>query len=473
MSKRSFLFLFLVSLFSSTLFSQSQEDSSLDKKKKELALELGQETEKLEEEEIKTDQTFNGELAQKYYLEGKKLFGEKKYQEAQSALMKALLEDPNNISINYLLGKSAYNSGDYDSAIMAYERALEMDSNHQLSRLEKARAHTQMGEYEKARMEFERSLESELPPILRQNVELLIAQLSAQQRNIFSGALMVGYNYDSNATLGTGPFDLSLSEDIIISVDPTNRSDDILNAALILNHDFNLWKKRLFWKSNALLFGSEYNHENELDLRLLQGRTGLAYNFKTLMLQGMFQWMFIEKDSEKYQNNLGFYGKASYFFNPKITYRLEYSYLHRHYFQTDSKNGLLNQLKGVVSWIPNDRNILELAYTYAFDKSPSSGEPTSFYRNSVGILYTRILNPRLNLSLGGMRRSDNYRNSMTVGMDTVMRSDTAFLVTAAGTFKILPTLLLQANYRYTDNDSNVVYGRYSAYQVGANITWLF
>ena len=72
-----------------------------------------------------------------------------------------------------------------------------------------------------------------------------------------------------------------------------------------------------------------------------------------------------------------------------------------------------------------------------------------------------------------MRRSDNYRNSMTVGMDTVMRSDTAFLVTAAGTFKILPTLLLQANYRYTDNDSNVVYGRYSAYQVGANITWLF
>ena len=73
MSKRSFLFLFLVSLFSSTLFSQSQEDSSLDKKKKELALELGQETEKLEEEEIKTDQTFNGELAQKYYLEGKKL----------------------------------------------------------------------------------------------------------------------------------------------------------------------------------------------------------------------------------------------------------------------------------------------------------------------------------------------------------------------------------------------------------------
>jgi tetratricopeptide (TPR) repeat protein len=467
------VFIFLLLVLTSFGFSVEPVKGAQNEAQKALAIKLEKETEKMEVADRNKEITFSNELVKKYYLEGKAYYQEKKYKKAFEILSKAVLEDPHNIDVNYLLGRSAYQLGNYGAANLAYERVLMIDSHHQLSRLEKARTHSKMGEYEKSRMEFERSLEEQLPPLVRQNVELLLAHLSSQQRHIFNGALLVGYTYDSNATTGTGAFDLPITEDIIINIDASAKADNILNSALVLNHQFDLWKKRVFWVNDLLFFVSEYDDQTSFDMRLGQWKTGLNYTYNKFMIDGKFQWMYLFKDNTKYQNSLGFFSKCAFFMNPQITYSLEYSYFHKHYFQEESKNGLTNQLKGAISWIPNDKNICEVSYLYAYDKTPYiAAPPSSYNRNMIAILYTRLLNERMSFSLGGLRRSDKYCQLSTFD-PTVKRSDKTLALTTSLTFKVLPTLMLQSVYSYTDNNSNLVINTYSSSQASLNLTWLF
>jgi len=68
-----------------------------------------------------------GQAGRKKVMEGNRLFGEEKYDEANNKYQDALLEDPGSTVIQFNVGDVLYKKKNFEKAMEAYQKALASD----------------------------------------------------------------------------------------------------------------------------------------------------------------------------------------------------------------------------------------------------------------------------------------------------------------------------------------------------------
>ena len=121
-----------------------------------------------------------------------------------------MLADPGNLDKTFAFAGLAIQTGDYEGAIAALERMLLIDPNLPRVKLELGALYFRLGSFEMARTYLENALTApNVPAQVQERVHALLAQVKEQQApNHFSGSILSGFRYQSNAN--TGPADTNV-----------------------------------------------------------------------------------------------------------------------------------------------------------------------------------------------------------------------------------------------------------------------
>lgn len=215
----------------------------------------------------------------------KRLYDDKRYEQAYDAFRSLFRSDMGNAEINLFLARSALETRRYNEAIAAYERVLMLRPGNAVARFELGRAYYAAGLYDQAEGEFAAVLAQPMPQELRQSVLQYLAAISqAKQKHNVSLFVSAGLLDDSN-----------------IRYDSDNRLGGLTNAALsgrahfeqlAFTHIYNLPEKDRFWQTRVNLYnqqffelsGSEWTSESprllggsEQDLTFPSVETGWLY----------------------------------------------------------------------------------------------------------------------------------------------------------------------------------------------------
>ncbi len=415
--------------------------------------------------------------AKDLYKEGKRLFDEGKYEEAIEKFREALFEDPTNTTINYLLGRAAFELGNFEEATFAYERVLLLNPNYSLARLEKARSQLALGARQEAKAELKRVLESpDLPPNVRANVELLLAQISAKRKHEFSGLAQLSHVWDSNATLGTGPVALPFAPSLFSL--PTKRSDRIASGVIVLNHQYPLAHDGWYWRNGFTGYVSDNDSVDANDLYLIAGRTGLQWIHKRHVVECEFNTTMIWLGQQLYQSNNSANVAYNYAFSARLNLRAGGSYTRRHHFQgigpsISATFGLITTASAGGAFYLNANNHFFFTYDYRYDKTPRTGmAPLAYRRHEATARYTRILSRLWSCSVTGKIRHDRYTTNHPIFV-TKRRDDLGLISSAGITYRATYWLLLDAAASYIDNDSNIPNNDYHAAQGTLSSTFVY
>lgn len=416
-------------------------------------------------------------LAKKYFLEAKSFFDQGNYEKALELFRKSLFEDPTDPVLNHLMGRAAFELGNFEEAVFAFERVLVLNPNLALSRLEKARAHMALGSNLEAKEELKRVLEADIPPEVRANVEMLLAQIGAERKHSVSGVFLLSNLWDSNATLGTGPLPLPQAPSLIS--DPTQKSDRVFSAAGVFSHRYPLSKEGVTWKNSVTLFLSDNTTLNTNDLLLGAVSTGFEYAFKRHLFDFGTSLTYIILNDHPYQSTPGISLRYNYAYSPKLSFRTSGTYTRRHHFSSagavgiDQTFGFVNSYNVGFSYLQSAKDNWDFGFSQRFDKSPRDGDVAqSYYRYEVVGRYMRVLTDRFSLNVTGTRRRDKYNQIDKVYTDR-SRSDLTRIASIGLNIKLKPTLLLDLAGNYTDNDSNIPNNTYITKQFLLTLTALF
>lgn len=408
---------------------------------------------------------------------GKRLFSEGKFEEAYEVFKDALFDDPGSPELNHWLGQAAQKVGKYDEAVFAYERALATDPKQHVSRLEKGRAHVALGQKELAREEFQRVLEQEVPPQVRSNIELYIAQLGSARKATYSGAVMLSHTWDSNATLGTGPVPL---QDTLLITEATQRSDRVSSIALILNSQYPLHTDGVTWANNIVFYNADNTTISDNDLRLVQGGTSLNYSFRSHMVSAGVNWTVLWLREHLYQSNPAAVLRYNYLFSQRLNFTAAHTYTARHHFDgigtpRETSFGMQQVSRAGFTFIQDPKKIWSFEVSHKYDKTPRDGlGPQAYNRVELILRHTRVLNEAFTLNFAGTHRSDRYRGSHPLlPGDDAKRYDRALIGSVALNYKMRPDILIDLSTTYTDNYSNVLNFDYIAQQATISLTTLF
>lgn len=164
-------------------------------------------------------------------------------QERRRQLFPRMMADPANLDIAFEYAALSSRAGDLEGAVSTLERMLIYAPDVPRLRLELGVLYFRLGSYELARSNFDRALDApDVPKPVRIKVErymAVIAERTAVSR--FSGTIMFGTRYQSNANGGAGSRDIDL-----------NGTGFILNDSALADPDTNAFVSSRFHYSHDL-----------------------------------------------------------------------------------------------------------------------------------------------------------------------------------------------------------------------------
>jgi hypothetical protein len=125
---------------------------------------------------------------------------------AYDAAFKAMIADPGNLQKSFAFAELAIKVGDLEGAVAALERMLIIAPNLPRVRLELGVLYYRLGSYETSRRYISEVLNApDVPPEVRQRAEVFLAQIDRRiSPHGFSGTMMYGFRYQSNANASPG-----------------------------------------------------------------------------------------------------------------------------------------------------------------------------------------------------------------------------------------------------------------------------
>jgi hypothetical protein len=123
--------------------------------------------------------------------------------EAQKeVLFGQMFRDPANLDATFAYAEASAQLGDYEAAVSALERMLLFNPNLPRVQLELGALYFRMGSFDVARSYFDKAAAGNPPPEVRAKIEEYQAQIEkSQSRHHFSGYLLLGGQYQSNANV--------------------------------------------------------------------------------------------------------------------------------------------------------------------------------------------------------------------------------------------------------------------------------
>ncbi len=193
-------------------------------------------------------------------------------------LFQKILANPADVDTGFAYAVLSTRVGDYEAAIGTYERLLVQHPGTPRLQLELAALYFRLGAYPQARMLFEAVLaRADTPDTVRMKVRgyLDVIDAGKRQRSGFSGRLMLGSRWESNANAAPDVNSISLNGmDFLLA--PESRAASDLSGQLGVNLRYRHLLSRHGDRLEVSLGGSgnRYRELGRLDSQVLELRAG-------------------------------------------------------------------------------------------------------------------------------------------------------------------------------------------------------
>jgi len=411
------------------------------------------------------------------YQRGRDYFDRGQYTEALSHLKEAFRKYPAHPDINFFLGRAAFETGDYETALMAFDRVLIMDPEASRVRLEIARCHIRLGAYEAARNELREVLETDPPPVVRQNIEMMLAAIQDRERShSINGVCSFGVSWDDNVR--ASPISERIGTvlgDVTLSGESAKAQDDIIYAPLfLLSHTYQKPDSMLSWVSSGLVYSNFYKDEHDIDINLFGLASGPQFQgSKTLWsVQGLYNYLIYGND--RYLGSVGIETMLYYSITPHLLISLSARGEDKTFY-TEPEKDATNVLAAIGIVFGKGANRISLMGVR--ERENAEDDVNTYDRYSCSLQYDRQLFFDFSIFAAFRYQNSDYRERDSQFNHT--RADEVFYYTF-GISKMIwesddgnSRLTAELKYTYTDAESNIDLYTYEKHVAGSSVTWQF
>lgn len=202
--------------------------------------------------------------------------------ERRRQLFPRMMADPANLDIAFEYAALSSRAGDVEAAVSTLERMLIYAPDVPRLRLELGVLYFRLGSYELARSNFDRALDApDVAEAVRFKVERYMAVIAERTApNRFSGTVMFGTRYQSNANGGAGDPDVNLSICPPCLLPDTALADPdtsaFVSSRLHYSHDLASQGDR--FDADFTAYGALYAEHHEIDTALAELTFGPVFD---------------------------------------------------------------------------------------------------------------------------------------------------------------------------------------------------
>lgn len=366
------------------------------------------------------------------------------------------LESPNNAEFNFLLGRSALELKMYDEAITAFDRVLILNPSHTRTHLELARLYYEQKRFESAQIELDIVLKDNIPANVR---DIALAFKSRIDENLvrhtFSGALIIGGGYDTNANNDIGRKEFIIPAFNIPITGSEKLSDSNIFQTAVLSHTYDFGEKGGWALENSFVAYNKMNSKQSAnDLTLFSMTMSPTWSEKEYKLSFPLSYDRIFLDGKGYMYNLSSTAKASYLVDATSQVEGGYTYK-RGFYNADETQDVLSHtfFASYKKAFGDDPILLSLTTSYSSNSEVNQGRTdvaSSGY--SYGIELAKAFKNGFKTSLSYAASTSDFED-MDVLFGT-KRADTRDQYELMIGYEIQKDLTVNATATYAKNSSN-------------------
>ena len=198
----------------------------------------------------------------------------------RAVLFQRMLDRPDDLDAAFGYAALSVRLGDVEAAISTLERMLIYAPGLPRLQLELAVLYFRLNAYQSAEAYLEAALAQDLPPVVRQKAEALLARVQAGQDNdVFTAQVRAGVRYQSNANRVTQADEVALNG-LLFALNPNAQGQDDWNAFVAgsLHYGHDLGGQGDMLELDVLAYGAKQRNLDELDTGILEVSVGPSFD---------------------------------------------------------------------------------------------------------------------------------------------------------------------------------------------------
>lgn len=393
-------------------------------------------------------------------------------------LKQELSTSPSNLDDYFNYAMLAKNLQEYEQAAWALETMLRKDDSLQRVKLELGLIYIELERFAEAKTLFQEVLASKPPKAVYDNVTSVLAALDERTKKHHTTiSLLTGMNHDSNANSAPSSGNVTVVDTTIpLGAGAGSEHDAHGFAAIAANHsyDIDVSRKRpnWRWKSQGLLYRTEQDSLDQLDLNLYSVKTGPELTLSDIPLQAYLGmgYQHIVLNTESYLRNPRAEANLDYLLQDDVILNYNYLWEYRDYLNSATsttyadRSGAAAQHRIGARYILDAKNLFALYLLYRDEEAKQLYLANDQFGSQF--TYTHVLNEQLflNLALGARtssydipdllistkdRQDDEYSAGLTIGY----KFDSSFLgdFTMTGTYQYRDVQSTIQNYEFDNH----------------------
>ncbi len=248
--------------------------------------------------------------------------GDKQALEARRQIIfEQILRNPANLDLSFEYAALSAQVGDYEGAITAMERMLIFAPGLPRIQLELGVLYYRLGSFAIAQNYLELAVSgNNVPEVVRGRVDAYLIRIrNAQKRNKFSGSLLGGFRYQSNANSGPGSSIVTLNGTrFTLNNDSVEKDDANAFIAGSFHYDYDLHRQGDLIEADVLFYGAKYLDVTNLDTVVAELTIGPSFNLQRYDINNTQLGFYgignvVGLDENIYFTTLGFGARVSHF----------------------------------------------------------------------------------------------------------------------------------------------------------------
>jgi len=228
-------------------------------------------------------QTSQGFAAADKVAAGKVAAGKAALETRRQAIFEQILRNPGNLDLSFEYASLSAQAGDYEGAITAMERMLIFAPGLPRIQLELGVLYYRLGSFAIARNYLELAVSgANVPDVVRARVEAYLKRIkNAQKRHRFSGTVLGGIRYQSNANSGPSSATINLNGvGFTLNDDSVEQADVNVFVAGTLNYIYDLQRQGDLFEVDALFYSAKYFDVTNVDTLVGEVTFGPSFNLQ-------------------------------------------------------------------------------------------------------------------------------------------------------------------------------------------------
>ena len=394
------------------------------------------------------------------------LYKTKQYKKAYKVLFK-LLEKNNYKSdkLNFYFALSAEQIGKYKEALGAIERLLIYNPDNIRLLLERARIYFLLKNYEIAKQYFKEVYQKADKQTQKEIDKFLLAINKVQKRDFVTLTFLVGFGYDSNInnTSNKDKWNLYFG-DVILPVTNNQNIKKSTTSTQIFSTKYTHKFDDFIIDNNFLLYFKQYHQDNHKNIELFRYSPTYKKIYKNMLFISSLNYSYLRYNQQHYLSTYGI--KQDIKFRYKNMLNTLSFIIDNKIYKNNKQNATLYSISNQIDKTFKKNKI---SFMIGFDKNKKhhtdlstidyNNYKTSF-KNSYLIKKDIIFDTSIKYEF--IKYTDYYTIFKTKQID----KKTTLNVGISKNFK---NFILQTNFQYINNDSNIAPFEYKKWNLNINI----